>query len=127
MAYQTQCLILWQANAHEQASAEEGEAPSAPPSVQAHAGGAAALQRSPFQEDLLLSAGAWTWAVWREGSTAAPLLLSPFAPARYTAASWSPTRPGAQPQHSVLAQLFAGPLLLQSPQAGLSYRAVYPI
>ena len=113
-------LIPWQASAHEQAGADEGEAPSAPPSVQAHAGGAAALQRSPFHEDLLLSAGAWTWAVWREGSTAAPLLLSPFAPARYTAASWSPTRPGAQPQHSVRAPLYAGLVPLQSPQAGVS-------
>ncbi|KAK9826349.1 hypothetical protein WJX81_000804 [Elliptochloris bilobata] len=72
----------------------DGEEAAAAPSVQAHAGGTAALQRSPFHEDLLLSAGAWTWAVWRERTTAAPLLMSPAAPALYTAAAWSPSRPG---------------------------------
>jgi len=74
----------------------EGEEASAPPSVRVHAGGAAALQRSPFHDDVLFSAGAWTWAVWREG-TSAPLLQSPAAPAQYSAAAWSPTRPGAAP------------------------------
>ena len=83
-----------------QASAE-GEEASPPPSVRVHAGGAAALQRSPFHDDVLLSAGAWTWAVWREG-TSAPLLQSPAAPVQYSAAAWSPTRPGAAPPRSVV-------------------------
>ncbi len=79
----------------------EGEEASPPPSVRVHAGGAAALQRSPFHDDVLLSAGAWTWAVWREG-TSAPLLQSPAAPAQYSAAAWSPTRPGAALPRSVV-------------------------
>lgn len=90
----------------------DGEETAAPPAVQAHAGGAAALQRSPFYDDLLLSAGAWTWAIWREGATGPPLLQSPAALEQYTAATWSPTRPGVASE-SCLTQLTSYPSRLQ--------------
>ena len=63
--------------------------------VRAHNGAIITLQRSPFFEDVLLSVGDWSCALWKEGQHQAPLFTSPHAPAPYTAGCWSPTRPGA--------------------------------
>ena len=82
-----------------------------------HAGAVVALERSPFVKGLVLSVADWSFAVWllddpppssgagagagapasadaADAADTAPLLASPFAPARYTAARWSPSRPG---------------------------------
>lgn len=69
--------------------------------VRAHNGAIISLQRSPFFEDVLLSVGDWSCALWKEGQHQAPLFTSPHAPAPYTAACWSPTRPGALPVPAV--------------------------
>lgn len=61
----------------------------------AHCSSIVALQRSPFLDALVLSAGGWDWALWLADDLAAPLMRSPAAPVIYTAAAWSPTRPGA--------------------------------
>lgn len=62
--------------------------------VRAHNGAVISLQRSPFFEDIMLSVGDWSCALWKEGQHQAPLFTSPHAPAPYTAGCWSPTRPG---------------------------------
>lgn len=62
--------------------------------VRAHNGAVISLQRSPFFEDIMLSVGDWSCALWKEGQHEAALFTSPHAPAPYTAACWSPTRPG---------------------------------
>ena len=62
--------------------------------VRAHNGAIISLQRSPFFEDVLLSVGDWSCALWKEGQHQSPLFTSPHAPAPYTAGCWSPTRPG---------------------------------
>lgn len=62
--------------------------------VRAHNGAIISLQRSPFFEDVLLSVGDWSCALWKEGQHQRPLFTSPHAPAPYTAGCWSPTRPG---------------------------------
>ena len=60
----------------------------------AHAGAVVTLQRSPFFDDILLSTGDWSWALWQEGRHDVCLFQSPLAAAQYTAGCWSPTRPG---------------------------------
>ena len=62
--------------------------------VRAHNGAIISLQRSPFFEDVLLTVGDWSCALWKEGQHQSPLFTSPHAPAPYTAGCWSPTRPG---------------------------------
>lgn len=42
-----------------------------------HAGAVAAIQRSPFYNDLFLTVGDWTFQIWREGSQQ-PLFQSPY-------------------------------------------------
>ena len=73
----------------EDASGEEGSR-----SVRAHSAAMTVLQRSPFRSDLILTMGAWTFAVWMDGALRAPLCQSPAAPAMYSAGCWSPARPG---------------------------------
>ena len=75
----------------------EGDKPAAAlqQPAPAHCSSIVALQRSPFLDALVLSAGGWDWALWLADDLAAPLLRSPVAPVIYTAAAWSPTRPGA--------------------------------
>eukprot|EP00892_Ulva_mutabilis_P003077 jgi/Ulvmu1/12770/UM096_0012.1 len=58
-----------------------------------HCGPVSALARSPYFPDILLSAGDWTFHLWRVG-TAAPIFTARSAPDKYTAAAWSPTREG---------------------------------
>eukprot|EP00891_Asterochloris_glomerata_P001605 jgi/Astpho2/1605/e_gw1.00028.2.1_t len=60
----------------------------------AHAGAVVTLQRSPFFDDILLSTGDWSWALWQEGRHDICLFQSLLAAAQYTAGCWSPTRPG---------------------------------
>lgn len=59
-----------------------------------HYGCIVALQRSSFLPNLILSAGGWDWALWRDDFLAAPLQRGPAAPAEYSCATWSTTRPG---------------------------------
>lgn len=65
--------------------------------VRGHNGAIISLQRSPFFDDVLLSVGDWSCALWKEGQHESPLFTSPHAPAPYTAGCWSPTRPGPLP------------------------------
>ena len=74
---------------------EEGE--QANRCVRAHSAAMTVLQRSPFRPDLILTMGAWSFAVWMDGALKAPLCQSPAAPAMYSAGCWSPARPGALP------------------------------
>ena len=71
---------------------EEGE--QAAKAVRAHSAAVTVLQRSSFRSDLILTMGAWTFAIWMDGSLRAPLCQSPAAPAMYSAGCWSPARPG---------------------------------
>lgn len=70
--------------------------------VRAHNGAIISLQRSPFFEDVVVSVGDWSLALWKEGQHQTPLFTSPHAPAPYTAGCWSPTRPGVPGMHAVL-------------------------
>ena len=67
-----------------------------------HAGAVIALQASPFLEDIVLSVADWTWALWLIGGPKTPLLRSPPAPALYTCATWSNSRPGVRPAGCLL-------------------------
>ncbi|KAK9850456.1 hypothetical protein WJX84_004573 [Apatococcus fuscideae] len=73
-------------------SGEEGEQTAK--AVRAHSAAVTVLQRSAFRSDLILTMGAWTFAIWMDGSLRAPLCQSPAAPAMYSAGCWSPARPG---------------------------------
>ena len=70
--------------------------------VRAHNGAIISLQRSPFFEDVVVSVGDWSLALWKEGQHQTPLFTSPHAPAPYTAGCWSPTRPGVPAMQPVL-------------------------
>lgn len=59
-----------------------------------HQGPIRSLERSPFFEDIFLTVGDWTVAVWKEGLGTRPLLGSPYSAAAVTVGRWSPTRPG---------------------------------
>lgn len=59
-----------------------------------HQGAVRSLERSPFFEDIFLTVGDWTVAVWKEGLGSRPLLGSPYSTAAVTVGRWSPTRPG---------------------------------
>lgn len=61
--------------------------------IEAHSGPVVSLQRSPFFEGIVLSAGDWTFKIWKEGHTQ-PLFASSCATTYITAACWSLTRPG---------------------------------
>ncbi|KAL7863998.1 hypothetical protein AOLI_G00154180 [Acnodon oligacanthus] len=49
--------------------------------------------RSPFFKDIILTIGGWNFAIWKEGVTNKPILLSPCSPRKCTAGFWSLTRP----------------------------------
>ncbi|XP_078264204.1 dynein axonemal intermediate chain 3 [Rhinoraja longicauda] len=59
-----------------------------------HDGPVNSVQRSPFFDDIILTAGGWTVAIWREGVTLGPLLHSACGIRRCTTAQWSLSRPG---------------------------------
>ncbi|KAM8931095.1 dynein axonemal intermediate chain 3 [Pelodytes ibericus] len=59
-----------------------------------HDGVVHTVQRSPFMKDIILTVGGWSLALWREGVTSGPILQSCCSQKRYTAAHWSPSRPG---------------------------------
>lgn len=61
---------------------------------QAHCLDIVTMQRSPFMDDVILTVGDWTFALWRESRHDVPLIQSPCAPSLYTGGVWSPTRPG---------------------------------
>eukprot|EP00884_Botryococcus_braunii_P002030 jgi/Botrbrau1/11828/Bobra.0224s0024.1 len=62
--------------------------------VRAHAGSLTVVQHSPFFEDVILTVGGYTFALWREGCERAPLMQSRYATCLYTTGCWSPARPG---------------------------------
>lgn len=59
-----------------------------------HHGPVKSLERSPFFEDIVLTVGDWTVAIWKGESGTQPLLASPYSNAGVTVGRWSPTRPG---------------------------------
>eukprot|EP00771_Trimastix_marina_P000368 gnl/Trimastix_PCT/1388.p1 GENE.gnl/Trimastix_PCT/1388~~gnl/Trimastix_PCT/1388.p1 ORF type:complete len:646 (+),score=108.99 gnl/Trimastix_PCT/1388:35-1939(+) len=59
----------------------------------AHHGSVIALERCPLCPQLVLSAGGWSFAVWKEGTTE-PIFVSPFLESMIHTACWSPTRFG---------------------------------
>uniref|UniRef100_H2Y8V0 WD repeat domain 63 n=1 Tax=Ciona savignyi TaxID=51511 RepID=H2Y8V0_CIOSA len=61
--------------------------------VAPHDGPINTLQRNPFFKDILLTAGGWTFALWKEGVTTGAILQSSCATKLYTAGHWSTTRP----------------------------------
>lgn len=72
--------------------------------VRAHAGSVLTVQQSPFFDDVILTVGGYTFALWREECERAPLMQSPYAPCAYTSGCWSPARPGASSPASVRTQ-----------------------
>eukprot|EP00795_Rhopilema_esculentum_P004098 gene4098-20278_t len=61
--------------------------------LDAHDGPITAIERSPFFKDVILTAGGWSFAIWKEKLTHGPLLVSSSHPVKLTAAAWSPSRP----------------------------------
>ncbi|KAF8061413.1 bifunctional 3-dehydroquinate dehydratase/shikimate dehydrogenase [Scenedesmus sp. PABB004] len=59
-----------------------------------HAGPLVTLAPSPFLPDLLLSVDDWSFRLWQGPDSREPVFTSPNADEAYTAAVWSPTRPG---------------------------------
>jgi len=62
-----------------------------------HSGPIASLARSPFFDDVVLSVGGWSFAIWKEGEKDVgdqPLLAVHTNDKKYTAGVWSPSRPG---------------------------------
>ncbi|WIA14707.1 hypothetical protein OEZ85_003200 [Tetradesmus obliquus] len=59
-----------------------------------HAGPLVALCVSPFLPDVLLSVGDWSFRLWQGVESKVPVFTSPYAEEAYTAAAWSPSRPG---------------------------------
>ncbi|KAJ3003583.1 UNVERIFIED_CONTAM: WD repeat-containing protein 63, partial [Siphonaria sp. JEL0065] len=59
-----------------------------------HFGPMSDLQRSPFFPDIILTAGGWSFHVWKERINTGPLLSSPVSPSYIISGRWSPTRPG---------------------------------
>ncbi len=51
---------------------------------QAHTGPVVSVERSPFFDDIILTAGDWQFQIWKEGA-AAPLFQSGYAREYYTA------------------------------------------
>jgi len=59
-----------------------------------HDGPVVSLNRSPFFKDVLLSVGGWTLALWKEGVSSGPILVSASSSVKMSCGIWSPTRPG---------------------------------
>eukprot|EP01083_Nonionella_stella_P223415 796245_1 len=57
-----------------------------------HALACVSLARSPHFDDVCLTVGDWSFAIWKKDMLT-PLFHSPFASAYLTCACWSPTRP----------------------------------
>ncbi|XP_067452451.1 dynein axonemal intermediate chain 3 [Thunnus thynnus] len=55
------------------------------------------VQRSPFFKDVILTgpslSGNWNFAIWKEGVTDGPIILSPNSEHMYTVGCWSLSRP----------------------------------
>ncbi|XP_072244882.1 dynein axonemal intermediate chain 3 [Leuresthes tenuis] len=51
------------------------------------------IQRSPFFKDIILTIGSWNFAIWKEGVTDGPLVLSRYFEQECTAGCWSLSRP----------------------------------
>ncbi|KAM7011894.1 dynein axonemal intermediate chain 3 [Tautogolabrus adspersus] len=51
------------------------------------------VQRSPFFKDIILTVGAWDFAIWREGVMGGPIFQSPSSEQVYTVGCWSLSRP----------------------------------
>ncbi len=60
----------------------------------AHYGSICDLERSPFFPEIFLSAGGWSFNIWKEKMTAGPLVSSAPSNSNVTSAKWSPSRPG---------------------------------
>ncbi|XP_020844390.1 dynein axonemal intermediate chain 3 isoform X2 [Phascolarctos cinereus] len=58
-----------------------------------HDGSINTVQRSPFYQDIVLTIGGWNVAIWKEGVSQGPLLLSACSTKMYTSGHWSLTRP----------------------------------
>ncbi|KAG5275640.1 hypothetical protein AALO_G00122930 [Alosa alosa] len=52
------------------------------------------VRRSPFFEDIILTVGGWTFAIWKEGVMVSPIILSHCSQTRCTKGCWSGSRPG---------------------------------
>ena len=63
-----------------------------------HSGPVVSLTRSPFFDDVVLSVGGWSFAMWKEDAdkeiAQQPLLMVSSNEKKYTAGAWSPSRPG---------------------------------
>ncbi|XP_074523900.1 dynein axonemal intermediate chain 3 isoform X2 [Halichoeres trimaculatus] len=51
------------------------------------------VERSPFFKDIILTVGSWNFAIWKEGVTDGPIMVSPFSESEYTVGCWSLSRP----------------------------------
>ena len=60
--------------------------------VAGHSQAVRSISRSPFFPDLVMSVGASSFKLWREG-VAAPVFSSPQLPTRFASCAFSPTRP----------------------------------
>jgi len=61
--------------------------------IQAHHGPVQTLRRSPFIQDVLLSVGGSSFALWSEEDLSGPLLEHTVIGLEFTAGDWSPSRP----------------------------------
>jgi len=61
-------------------------------SISSHAGPIHCLLRSPFYSHIIMSVGGWSLSIWKEGES--EILQTSRSPVKFTAASWSLTRPG---------------------------------
>ncbi|XP_063681640.1 dynein axonemal intermediate chain 3-like [Bolinopsis microptera] len=73
---------------------ESGKLVSSKPvyAISTHAGPVHCLLRSPFYNHIFMSVGGWSWSIWKEGES--EILQTSRSNVKYTAASWSLTRPG---------------------------------
>lgn len=88
--------------------------------IQAHSGPVVILERSPFFSDVYLTAGGWTFKLWREGQQV-PVFTSSMSPNLYTSGGWSPTRPGLIGLTTDAGTLEIWDLLEKSNQCSLSW------
>ncbi|XP_031139846.1 WD repeat-containing protein 63 isoform X1 [Sander lucioperca] len=51
------------------------------------------VQRSPFFKDIILTAGSWNFAIWKEGVMDGPIILSAISEQVCTVGCWSLSRP----------------------------------
>jgi len=72
---------------------ESGKLVSARPqyAISSHAGPIHCLLRSPFFNHIIMSVGGWSVSIWKEGES--EILQTSRSPVKFTAATWSLTRP----------------------------------